>query len=113
MFGLTRKIETAARTAAVFSIGGVLAAVGLGFLTVAAWIVLASAHSPAVAATVIGSGYLGLGLICIGLGARRKDHPQPAAVPHTQRGDLSPMQLVAVSFLQGLEQGAAVRSTRT
>lgn len=113
MLGVTDKIENAARKAAFFSFGGVLCAVGAGFLTVAAWIVLDGIYSTEVAAFIIGSVYMGAGLIMVGLASRGKpDRRHGVPKTKTPEGELSPMQAVAVSFLQGMEQGAAVRASR-
>ena len=115
MFGIEEKVENAARKAAFFSVGGILCTVGAAFLTVAAWFVLATAYDAQTAAFVLGCVYLGLGLITIGLGASKgKNRRAPrrgTAKSHLPQEDLSPLQLMAVAFLQGFEQGSSSRKS--
>ncbi|WP_139194080.1 hypothetical protein [Pseudorhodobacter antarcticus] len=80
-----------------------LIAVGAGFLTLAAWIYLAATQSALFAAGVIGLVYLGAGAVMLGLAARTP--PAPHTAPPDALGGFSPMQLVLVSFLQGMDQG--------
>lgn len=108
MFGLERKVERAARKAAAFSVGGLLATVGAAFLTLAGWLVLVELRSEVFAAFVIGAVYIGAAAIVMALGTARRPAAETAA-PSSQTADLSPMQMVAVSFLQGLEQGRQAR----
>lgn len=111
MFGVEQKVTAAARKAALFSASAIFASVGTAFLTVAAWLVLSELKSAVFAATIIGIVYLGLGLIGFGFASvsyRRRTPPQHSAAEPP--AELSPLQLVVVSFLQGIEQGA--RSNR-
>lgn len=108
MFGIDQKVEKAARKAAAFSAGGLFAAVGIGFLTVAAWLVLSELRSDMFAALVIAGVYLGLSACAFGWGMIRHDRHRPTDFA-TRHGGLSPAQLMAVSFLQGLEQGRQAR----
>lgn len=106
MFGVEQKVEAAARKAVLISASALLALVGSAFLTGAGWLVLVELRSPTFAATVIGAAYFGLALVGFGLSARtakRKVAPHAAA---QDLNGLSPLQLVVVSFLQGIEQGA-------
>lgn len=105
MFGFEQKVEKAARKAAAFSVGGLLTVVGAGFLTAAAFMLISELRTPLFAVTIIGVIYLGLAAIAFGIGlSRQTTHNRTA--PNTGLPDnLSPMQLVVVSFLQGLEQG--------
>lgn len=106
MFGLELRLQRAARNLAAFSIAGILAGVGIAFLTVAAWITLAEMRSDSFAALVIGTGYVGAALIALAIGLRRRPRVVPAAYPTAAPiAGLSPVQMVVVSFLQGLEQG--------
>ena len=112
MFAFEQRLASLARKTAWGAAGAVLTLVGIAFLTVAAWLLLAAAQSALFAATVIGCVYLGVGAIALALSAR-SPHSPTANTTAQQVGDLSPLQLVAVSFLQGLEQGArARRSTK-
>ena len=112
MFGIEQKVEKAARKAAAFSIGGLLAAVGAGFLTTAAYMLISQAQTPLFAVTVLGLIYLGLAALAFAIGVMRQNsrrHGTPAHAAAALPGDLTPMQLVAVSFLEGLEQGRNAR----
>lgn len=107
MFGIERKLEVAARKGAAISAGTVLAMVGAAFLTVAAWILLAELHSELFAAGILGLAYCGAAAIAFALGAGK-----PAEQMHTNdtgraqsAADLSPLQVVVLSFLQGFERG--------
>lgn len=107
MFGIEQKVEAAARKAVLFSASGILATVGAAFLTGAAWLVLVELRSPIFAATVIGSVYIGVALVLVAIAsssAKRPIAPQPLA---QNPNGLSPLQLVVLSFLQGIEQGAS------
>jgi len=109
MFSVERKIAETAQKAALFSASAVLAMVGAGFLTAAAWMLMAELQSSLFAATVIGLVYFGLALIGMGLASKSRRSLHRANGQHTNANDLSPMQLVAVSFIQGLEQGARAK----
>lgn len=107
MFGISQKIENAARKTALVSASALLATVGAAFLTGAAWLLLVELRSPLFAATVIGGIFFGLALLVLALSTSRS-HKSTARQPLGQDlGGLSPLQLVVVSFLQGIEQGAS------
>lgn len=106
MFGVEQKIERAARKGAAFSAATILASVGLGFLTAAAWMVLSELRSAPFAALVIGIGYLGAAAIAAALGTSKKSKDRHQFAQQDELGsDLTPLQLVALSFLRGFEQG--------
>lgn len=100
---LENKVKKAARKGAAFSVGTVIFLVGVGFLTVAAWILLSTWHDALFAATVIGLGYCGLGAIAMGFALRSGKATRLETVKVEQQ--LSPLQLVLLSFLDGFEQG--------
>ena len=106
MFGVGQKVEAVARKAAIASASAILAVVGAAFLTGAGWLLLVEVRSALFAATVIGAIYMGLALIGFAVAAstthKRHVHHDPQDAMH----GLSPLQLVVVSFLQGIEQGA-------
>jgi len=109
MFGIEKKIAAAARKAALLSAGGVLACVGAAFLTVAAWLVLAELRSDIFAATVIGVVYMGLALIFVAVASADAKKVKINAVVDQNIDGLSPLQLMAVSLLEGFEQGARAK----
>ncbi|MBY6158520.1 MULTISPECIES: phage holin family protein [Paracoccaceae] len=89
-----------------FGLGGaLLMLIGLGFLTVAAWIALAEARDTQFAAMVLGFGYIGLGALVAALGSRRPRYVAPAPGPF----GLSTGGLGA-AFAQGFGAGAATRT---
>lgn len=88
------------KTAALGLATGLMLAVGIGFLTVAAWIVLAANVGAGSAALVIGAVYVGIALVMAAfLLAGPKSPPPPPARPE------NPMQDVLVAFMQGLSAG--------
>ncbi|SMX42613.1 phage holin family protein [Maliponia aquimaris] len=101
-------IETRARAALRRGVaglmGGVLVAIGLGFLTQAAWLALASWQGPLFAAQTLGGIYLLLGGVVLLLVRKRHDAPPPAP----SRQAISHLVL-AEAFLVGLD---AARSAR-
>lgn len=104
MFGIGKKVERAARKGAALSAAALLGVVGAGFLTAAAWMLLSELRSDLFAAGVIGAAYMGAAGIVAALGLRK---PQKEAEQHPSpdTSDLTPLQLVTLSFLQGFEQG--------
>lgn len=107
MFGIEHKIAETARKAGIMTASAALTIVGAAFLTTAAWIYLSAEHSSAFAAVVIGLIYLGAGVITLAYGLSRP--PRPKSVAEDSLGELTPMQLVLVSFLKGLDQGKKAR----
>lgn len=106
-----QKIAGAARKTGLVTAGTFLGAVGAGFLTVAAWIYLATSYDALLAASVIGCAYFGLGLIILafGLSSGRSSSTEAQQHSPTSTQAETPAQLVALSFLQGLEQGQQAR----
>ncbi len=106
MFGVEKKVEAAARKAALFSASALLAMVGAAFLTGAAWLLLAELQSAIFAATVIGAVYFGLALVGFAVASSSSKKALLSQTQNVDLSGLSPLQLVVVSFLQGIEQGA-------
>ncbi len=105
MHGIEHKVAGAARKAGLVTASAVLTGVGAAFLTVAAWIYLSTLHSTGFAALIIGLVYVGAGVVVLAMALSRKPAPvAPASAPDAL-GGLTPLQLVVVSFLQGLDQG--------
>lgn len=94
-----------ARRSALGLAGVLLAGVGLGFMTAAAWQGLALWNGPIAASLIVGAFYLGIGMILLAL-ARR---PEPVPPPAAQTGD-GQMLRVVDAFFEGVEAG--VRSRR-
>jgi hypothetical protein len=107
MFGFKHTVAGAARKAGLITASAALTCVGAVFLTTAAWIYLSTTHSPSFAALMIGLVYVGAGAVVLAVALSR---PHPAPPPQQDAlGGLSPMQLILVSFLQGLEQGQTAK----
>lgn len=111
MFGIEHKVAATARKAGLVTASAALTCVGAAFLTSAVWMYLSATQSPVFAAVLIGLVYLGIAAILLAAALARAPHvvappndPQACETPDALKG-LSPMQLVLVSFLQGLEQG--------
>ncbi|MBZ8118932.1 phage holin family protein [Roseovarius sp. LXJ103] len=88
--------------------GGLLCiAVGAGFLTVAAWIALASAYDALMAAGITGAVYVGVGFVIIGLAGSgpRGQMPQPEPKPKSAPRPSSAPPLMQ-AFLHGMQAGA-------
>ncbi|MBY5972028.1 phage holin family protein [Pseudooceanicola marinus] len=62
-------------------VGAILMLVGLGFFTVALWILLVEMRDPLFAATVLGGIYLGVGLIVLALAMRHPRRKLPYGYP--------------------------------
>ncbi len=99
--GIRTEVRTAARRAGFSALGALFLVAGLGFLTVALWIVLATTQGAFTAALVTGALYLGLGLVLLAL-AGRHDRTSP-----------QPMQMSALmeAFMVGFTAGTANRAS--
>lgn len=105
MFGIEHKIAETARKAGMVTASAALISVGAAFWTAAAWMYLSAEHSAVFAAIVIGLIYSGAGAVMFAVSLARSPRPRG----RDALGGLSPMQLVALSFLQGLDQGKKAR----
>lgn len=109
--------ETAARTAqtAVLGLGAILMlAIGMIFLTIAAWIGIAAASSTMTAALVIGAGYFGLGLIMLAVLSMRRRAIKRARLAAVAAPPVAPTLPVLVSevilaFVGGMRAGQKSR----
>ena len=102
--------ETARRTAVGLA-AAVSLLIGLLFLTLAAWIALASVADNLTAALIIGAVYVGLGLILLVFALTRQDkaktyHP---ALGATASRNKSPFNGLAAAFFEGLGAGLLAR----
>ncbi|MGC9418912.1 MAG: phage holin family protein [Rhodovulum sp.] len=103
-----RRVAAFSRRVALGTAAGVSLVAGMGFLTVAAWLVLSAQGGPLFAAGVIGLVYLGLGLVLAAVAAARHDPPQAG----TQRSGQDAQEVfvrMAEGFAAGLEAGRAAR----
>jgi hypothetical protein len=122
MFSAMReRLRRAARATAFSVMGVIFGLAGLGFLTVALWLVVASHESALVAYTVIGVLYFVLGFILMALGAQtggaqKGDGPHRAAQDAPGHGPTEPAKdpivQVAEGFAVGMQAGRAMRETR-
>lgn len=110
---LKRRSERAVRRAVLSVVGAVLAGVGVGFLTAAAWMMLEDAYSAIAAAMILAGIYAGLGLIILGLNASSHDddaspHDEQFRDPaqHPEPGTIPPL---AEAFIIGLNAALAAR----
>lgn len=96
-------------------VGALFLAVGLGFLTSAAWITLVEAYSPLFAALILAGIFLGLGLVILGV-ASGKNEDEPAQSRHLQKPDEPPepgsMSPLAEAFIIGLNAAHAMRGKK-
>jgi len=102
----------AARKAGMISAGLLCILIGAGFLTGAAWIFLAATYDALIAASIIGAGYAGIGLLLMGLSASAASHhePAPQSEPKAKPASSDAPPLLQ-AFLFGLQAGAS--NTRT
>jgi hypothetical protein len=101
---LEARLHAALRRGVRGLVGALFVAVGLGFLTWAAWVTLAAVRDPLFAAQVLGGLYLlGGGVLLILSRRQPKPAPQPAPPPAT------PAMLVEAFFV-GLDAAKGQRS---
>lgn len=100
-------VQSAAKRAALSTLAGLMIVVGLGFLTTALFILIASTHSALFATSVIGGIYFGVGLIllAVSMPSRRR------RIPHTPAIDPTAAVIAQVTegFITGLHAGRATR----
>lgn len=106
-----QKIAASAKRAGFLTGGLLFCAVGAGFLTLAAWLVLVPLVGGLSAASIIGCSYFGVGLVLIGLASRSTEveataQPEPAAA---STGGPPIMQ----AFMYGLQAGAQAEKSRS
>jgi len=114
---LLARLSVAMRRAALGAAGGVLAVVGVVFLTAAGWRALATASGPAAASLVVGAVYLVLGMILFFMAsrndraARLREAEARAAEAEAlrRRTQPAPMDRVMAAFFEGLAAGSSAR----
>lgn len=103
--------RTAAKTAGLSLVGGLMMAVGVGFMTLAFWLLLVRLEGPLFAASVLGCLYLGGGMFVLAVTAmrppRRTGRSKAAHAPPRD-----PFAQLAEGFATGLRAGQATRRPR-
>ena len=121
MAGFVSAIQDRARQTAratAFSVMGVVfGLVGLGFLTVALWIVVENHESALVAYSVIGALYVVLGFSLMALGAQTGGSPDSGHRHDTrdhapEEPAKEPLVQIAEGFAVGMQAGRAMREKR-
>ncbi|WP_376874533.1 phage holin family protein [Albirhodobacter sp. R86504] len=105
---LQHRIADAARRSAFAGVGAVFGLVGLGFLTVAGWLVLEATRDATFAAIVLGLVYLGISIVALAIAFSRPTPPPPPP-PVAQT---NPIASLIPAFLAGFEQGRDMRRPR-
>ncbi len=104
----------AIRRALLSVVGGIFVAIGLGFLTSAAWIMLEDVYSAVAAALILAGIYIGIGLIALGV-ASSSARRDAATAPRTPLSDPATpprpgaMPPLAEAFIIGLNAALAAR----
>ncbi len=120
MTGLVSQLRTKARqqarALALSVIATVFLLVGLGFLSVALWMIVATEYGTLIAFEVMGALYVILGLICLLLRpyTSDSDHDETETQPKTARTAPAqdPWTRLAMGFAAGMQAGRATRDHR-
>ncbi|SIO13572.1 hypothetical protein SAMN05444722_0561 [Rhodovulum sp. ES.010] len=103
---IERRAESLALRLELRLLIGICLLIGIGFLTAAAWLVLAAAHGAPVAATVLGSVYVALSALLFAL--VKRDPPAAPKQPESETG--MPYFELAQGFAAGMQAGRAARN---
>lgn len=103
------RLARAARRSALAGVGVIFAAIGVGFLTVAGWLVLSEIRDTTFAAMILGMIYLGVGTIALGFAFSR---PRPQTKPRETALEANPIVALIPAFLAGFDQGRTMRGTK-
>ena len=106
------RLRHAARATAFSVMGVVFGLAGLGFLTVALWILLAAHEGVLMAYTVIGALYLVLGFCLMALGAQGGGANEPRRADPPSEPTKDPLVQLAEGFAMGMQAGRAMRERR-
>lgn len=99
--------QRAAKRAALSTLAGLMIIVGLGFLTTALFILIASTQGALFATATIGSIYFGLGLVLMAVALPSEHHvPRHSPMVHPTA---SLVAQVTEGFVTGLNAGRAAR----
>ncbi|MHC0052749.1 phage holin family protein [Actibacterium sp. D379-3] len=110
LHGAARQAERGLKTAALFALGGILTLIGMGFLTVAGWISLATAYDRTTAALVLGFVYFGPGILVIAA-TRQRTNPVRNDPPYPDPGNTSEIASLLQAFIGGVDQGIRTRKS--
>ncbi|SFE11926.1 Putative Holin-X, holin superfamily III [Sulfitobacter brevis] len=107
--------DAASRTAqtAVIGLGAAIAMfIGLGFLTLAAWLFLIAVATPITAALILGGLYFGIGLVALSiLSARQRARARAKAVAAQQSASAEgALSKIILAFITGITAGQKSRS---
>ena len=106
-------VARAGRRAALGTCASILILVGIGFFTAALWLYLVVVFGAMQAALLIGLGYSGAGLICLGVlmsSGEPDPHPDTQKAAQAKQGVTAPPLVEA--FLYGLQAGSHASKTR-
>ena len=107
---LKASAATTARRSAFGLLAGLALLVGIGFLTVALWIILVTAADSLTAALVIGSIYIGIALIFIAfVMSNRPERPIHRSTSRPAMNKTDAMVGVVAAFFEGLGAGLTTR----
>ena len=108
------KVAQTAQTALLGLGAALMLAIGLGFLTAALWIFMATATSTLMAATTIGVAYTGVGLITFAVlsgqnRARKRNKARLAASSKEKQSVQNIVHEIILAFITGLRAGQQSR----
>ncbi len=112
MFGLKEMAARTARQAGLASGGALMICVGVGFLTLAAWIYLEISFGAQISALIIAGFYLGVGFILLGLAGSGSSQPVPES-EEKQAPESAEGPPIMQAFLYGLQAGMAADRRRS
>lgn len=103
---LRKQVQATAQRFALGSIGALMSLAGLGFFSASALMLLLTLTDPIMACAIMGSAFLGIGLLL--MAAARS--PRETAKHHASAPIKAPtedMPPIAAAFMQGMAQGMA------
>ena len=114
--GLKEGARRTARAAALSVIGSVFLIVGLAFLSVALWMIVAVEYGQLVAFEVLGALYIVMGLVCLLLrpsgNSASEDRVESGSHGSTPPPMKDPFLQMAEGFAMGMQAGRAAREPR-
>ena len=110
MFGIRKKAADTAKRAGLMTGGLLFCAVGMAFMTTAAWLALVPVVGMQTAAFIIAAAYLGVGFVLIGIGVKSSGSEERQAQPVPEATTEGPP--IVQAFMYGLQAGARAEETR-